>query len=46
MVLVFQDSDFSKWIEAVGYSLTQHPDPKLEAIADGSHRYRMCSSAG
>ena len=33
---VFQDSDFSKWIEAVGYSLTQHPDPKLEAIADGA----------
>jgi hypothetical protein len=33
---VFQDSDFSKWIEAVGYSLTQHPDPALEAIADGA----------
>ena len=31
---VFQDSDFYKWIEAVGYSLTQHPDPQLEAIAD------------
>lgn len=31
---VFQDSDFSKWIEAVGYSLTQHPDPALEKIAD------------
>mgnify|MGYP004729982779 CR=1 FL=1 len=31
---VFQDSDFSKWIEAVAYSLTQHPDPKLEAVAD------------
>lgn len=31
---VFQDSDFSKWIEAVGYSLTQHPDPALEATAD------------
>ncbi|MGN0298135.1 MAG: glycoside hydrolase family 127 protein [Lachnospiraceae bacterium] len=31
---VFQDSDFAKWIEAVGYSLTQHPDEKLEAIAD------------
>lgn len=31
---VFQDSDFSKWIEAVGYSLTQHPDPALEAVAD------------
>ena len=33
---VFQDSDFSKWIEAVGYSLTQHPDPELEKIADGA----------
>ena len=31
---LFQDSDFSKWIEAVGYSLTQHPDPQLEATAD------------
>ena len=31
---VFQDSDFSKWIEAVGYSLTQHPDSELEKIAD------------
>ena len=31
---LFQDSDFSKWIEAVGYSLTQHPDPELEATAD------------
>ncbi len=32
---LFQDSDFSKWIEAVGYSLTQHPDPELEKTADG-----------
>ena len=31
---VFQDTDFSKWIEAVGYSLTQHPDPELEKLAD------------
>lgn len=31
---VFQDTDFSKWIEAVAYSLTQHPDAKLEEIAD------------
>lgn len=31
---VFQDSDFSKWIEAVAYSLTNHPDPDLEKIAD------------
>ena len=33
---VFQDSDFSKWIEAVGYSLSQHPDPALERLADGA----------
>lgn len=33
---VFQDSDFSKWIEAVAYSLVQHPDPALEAEADGA----------
>ncbi len=33
--LVFQDSDVAKWLEAVGYSLETHPDPKLEAIADG-----------
>lgn len=33
---VFQDTDFSKWIEAVAYSLTQHPDPELEALADGA----------
>ena len=31
---VFQDSDFSKWVEAVGYSLAVHPDPELERIAD------------
>ena len=31
---VFQDTDFSKWIEAVGYSLLQHPDPVLERTAD------------
>lgn len=31
---VFQDSDFFKWIEAVGYSLIQHPDPELERTAD------------
>lgn len=33
---VFQDTDFSKWIEAVGYSLAHHPDPDLEATADGA----------
>lgn len=31
---VFQDSDFAKWIEAVGYSLTNHPDQELEKTAD------------
>ena len=31
---VFQDSDFSKWIEAVAYSLEQYPDAALEKIAD------------
>lgn len=30
----FQDSDFAKWIEAVSYSLIQHPDKSLERIAD------------
>ncbi|UJF34521.1 glycoside hydrolase family 127 protein [Paenibacillus hexagrammi] len=32
--MVFQDSDLAKWLEAVGYSLASHPDPKLECIAD------------
>ncbi len=31
---VFQDTDFSKWIEAVGYSLAQKPDPELQKLAD------------
>lgn len=31
---VFQDTDFSKWIEAVAYSLTQYPDEALERTAD------------
>ncbi len=31
---VFQDSDFSKWIEAVAYSLANHPDAELEKVAD------------
>lgn len=31
---VFQDSDLAKWLEAVGYSLTNHKDPSLERIAD------------
>ncbi len=30
---VFQDSDVYKWIEAVGYSLQNHPDKALEAKA-------------
>lgn len=33
---VFQDTDFSKWIEAVGYSLAWHPDKALEETADGA----------
>ena len=33
---VFQDSDFSKWIEAVGYSLMNHPDEELEKTADAA----------
>ncbi len=33
---VFQDSDFYKWIEAVGYSLVQHPDAALEQLADSA----------
>ena len=33
---VFQDSDFFKWIEAVGYSLMNHPDEELERTADGA----------
>jgi uncharacterized protein len=32
---VFQDSDIAKWLEAVGYTLEVHPDPQLEALADG-----------
>ena len=32
--MAFQDSDFYKWVEAVAYSLTQHPDPELEKTAD------------
>lgn len=31
---LFQDTDFSKWVEAVAYSLTQHPDEDLEKLAD------------
>lgn len=31
---VFQDSDLAKWLEAVAYSLQQHPDAALEQTAD------------
>ena len=31
---LFQDTDFYKWIEAVAYSLTGHPDPELQKTAD------------
>ncbi|MBR3780607.1 MAG: glycoside hydrolase family 127 protein [Clostridia bacterium] len=31
---VFQDSDVYKWLEAVGYSLINHPDEALEEKAD------------
>lgn len=33
---VFQDSDFAKWIEAVGYTLMNRKDEELERIADGA----------
>ncbi|MCL2425199.1 MAG: glycoside hydrolase family 127 protein [Oscillospiraceae bacterium] len=33
---VFQDSDFYKWIEAVGYLLAIHPDAELEKTADAA----------
>ena len=31
---VFMDSDIYKWLEAVSYDLTIHPDLELEAMAD------------
>jgi uncharacterized protein len=31
---IFWDSDAGKWIEAVGYSLTQHPNPEFEKQVD------------
>ena len=33
---VFQDTDFSKLIEATAYILAQYEDPELEKIADGA----------
>lgn len=32
--MVFQDSDVAKWLEAVAYSLSNHPDSALESLAD------------
>jgi uncharacterized protein len=34
IVLIFGDSDPSKWLEAASYSLATHPDPDLEAKVD------------
>src|SRR4051812_11806779 len=31
---IFQDSDLAKWLEAVGHSLANTPDPLLEQKAD------------
>lgn len=33
---LFQDTDFSKWIEAAAYSLMTHPDEELMKIADAA----------
>ncbi len=30
--IYFNDSDVYKWVEAAAYSLTTHPDPRLEAM--------------
>jgi DUF1680 family protein len=34
VVLIFQDSDIAKWIEAAAYSLATHPDTALESQLD------------
>ncbi len=34
VIQMFWDSDSGKWLEAVGHSLSTHPDPELEALAD------------
>lgn len=34
VVHMFWDSDTGKWLEAVAYSLTTHPDPELQKVAD------------
>jgi DUF1680 family protein len=31
---IFWESDIAKWIEAASYSLTTHPDPRLDALLD------------
>src|SRR5688500_17733999 len=31
---IFWDSDAGKWIEAVGYSVTTHPNPEFEQQVD------------
>ena len=33
---LFQDTDLYKWLEAVAYSLVNHPDPDLQATADAA----------
>lgn len=43
---VFQDSDFYKWIEAVGYSLTQHPGSAAGIHRGWRNRHRMRRPAG
>ncbi len=32
---IFWDSDIAKWIEAASYSLTTHPDSKLDSLING-----------
>ena len=34
ITLIFGDSDPAKWLEAACYSLSSHPDPKLELLVD------------
>lgn len=34
--VVFQDTDVTKWLEAVAYSLTKKSNPKLEELADSA----------
>ena len=37
--MVFQDSDLAKWLEAVAYALSTHPDEELERWADEAIDY-------